>query len=119
MAFAVLLGPTCIDVFLTPLGGIPIRWHGLLIRDFFVLFADVLLGRWHQGGVNQLAASGDKALAQQLRGHPFKQGLCSGTADAVLEGPDGGAIWDVADLSKAAKFLVAQSVQQLKFHLLI
>ncbi len=94
MALAMLPGPGRIQVLLPPLGWLPVRRHGFLLDLFLVFLREMLLRRRHQGRVDDLVTTGNVALLQQLPLHAIEQGFRPGFADAVLEGPDRGAVRD-------------------------
>lgn len=119
VALAMLLGPGRIQVFLTALGGRPIRRHGIFLELFLVVLGEVLPGRGYQRGVDDLTASSDEALLEQLRSDAIKDGLGAGFANPVLENPHRGSVRNVGDLAQTTEALVAHPVQQLVFHLFV
>src|SRR5690554_1203639 len=119
MALSVLLGPAGIAILLPPFSGLPVRWHGILIQQLFVTASVMLLGRWHQSSINDLATTGDEALLEQLRRYTIEQGLGTGFTDAIFKVPNRGAIRNIDGLGQPAEALIAHSVQQLVLHLFI
>ena len=119
VALAVFLGPGGVEVLLAPLGGLPAGRHRALLNQRFLAPAVVLLGRRHQGRVNDLTTAGDEALFEQLRRDTVEQRLCAGFADAVLEGPHRGAVGNVRCVRQPAEALVAHAIEQLVLHLLV
>lgn len=79
----------------------------------------MLLGRWHQSSINDLATTGDEALLEQLRRYTIEQGLGTGFTNSILRVLNCSAVWNVDRLGKAAEALVAHTIEQLIFHLLI
>ena len=118
-ALAVFLGPGGVEVLLAPLGRLPAGRHRALPDQFLLAAAGVLRGGRHQGRVDDLPAPGDEALLEQLRRHAVEQRLRARFTDAVLEGPDRGAIGDVRRVRQPAEALVAHAVEQLVLHLLV
>ncbi len=119
VALAVLLGPGGVDVLLAPLGGLPAGRHRALLDQVLLAPAGVLRGRRHQGRVDDLTAARDEAFLEQLRRDAIEQRLRAGFADAILEGPHGGAIGDVRRIGQPAEALVAHAIKQLVLHLLV
>jgi len=119
VALAVLLGPGGIEVLLAPLGGLPVGRHRALLDQGFLNPAGVLRGRRYQGRVDDLTTPRDEAFIEQLRRDAVEQRLRARFADAVLEGPDRGAIGDVRRVRQPAEALVAHAVEQLILHLLV
>lgn len=119
MVLAVLLGPGGVQILLPPRGRGPVRRHGVLCQDFLVVLAEVLLRGGHQGGVDQLAATGDVPMPDQLLLDRFEQGGGTVQADAVLEYPDCVAVGNAGRMGQATKTLVAHPVQQLIFDLFV
>ena len=111
MAFPVLFRPASIGILLLSFGGLPVGWHGFLIQQLFVTASVMLLGRRHQGGINDLATTGDEALLEQLCRHTVEQGLSTGFADAIFKVPNRGAIRNVDRLGQPAEALIAHTVQ--------
>ena len=60
VALAVLLGPGGVEVLLAPLRGLPAGRHGTLLDQGFLAAAVVLLGRRHQGRVDDLGADAER-----------------------------------------------------------
>lgn len=77
----------------------------MLLKDGFLVAADLLLGRGHECGVDDLTAARDIATAQQLSRYPVEQRLGAGFSDPVLEGPNRSAIQDVSRLTQAALYI--------------
>ena len=119
VTLAMLLGPGGIQILLAALGRRPVSGQGVLFDLFLVIPGEVLPGRGHQRGVDDLATPCDKALLEQLRGNTIEDGLGAGFADSVLEGPHCRPIRNVGGLGQTAEALVAHPVQQLVFHLLV
>ena len=119
VALAVLLGPGGVEVFLAPLGGLPTGGHCAVLDQRFLSARVVLFGRGHQGRVDDLPAAGDEAFLEQLRRDAVEQRHSARFTDAVLEGPDRGAIRDVRRVAQPAEALVAHAVEQLVLHLLV
>ena len=118
-ALPVLLGPGSIQVLPSTLGRPPVSGHRPFLALFLVVPAEMLLRCRDQARVNDLTATGDIALAQQLPRDPVKQGLGTRFPNSILEGPDLGPVRNVGRIRQAAKLLVAHPVQQLVLHLLI
>ena len=119
VALAVFLGPGRVEVLLAPLGGLPVGRHRALPDQFLLAPAGVLRGRRYQRGVDDLPAARDEAFLEQLRRDAVEQRLRARFADAILEGPDRGAIGDVRRIRQPAEALVAHAVEQLVLHLLV
>ena len=119
VALAVLLGPGRIDVLLAALGRLPVGGHRTVLDQRLLASAVVLLGRRHQGGVDDLTAARDETLLQQLRRDTVKERLGARFTDPVLEGPHRGAVRHVGRVRQSAEALVAHAVEQLVLHLLI
>ena len=82
-----LFCPSGIQIFLALLCRCPASRHGLLRKQLCVASAVVLLGRRHQGGINDLAATSDKTFFKQLARDRIQQRLRASVANAVLECP--------------------------------
>ncbi len=67
VVFAMLLSPAGIDILLPTLGRLPIGWQGLLVQQFFIASPVMLLWSGYQGGINDLTATGNEGLLEQLR----------------------------------------------------
>lgn len=119
MALAMFLGPGGIQVLLASLGGFPIRGHGVFLEGLLITLGEVLPGCRYQCGVDDLAAAGNEALLEQLRGHTIEDGFGAGLTNPVLEDPHGGPVRDVGGLGQSAEALVTHAVQQLVFHLFV
>jgi len=90
-----------------------------LINQFSLAARAVLRGRRYQGRVDDLTTPRDEAFLEQLRRDAVEQRLGAGFTDAVLEGPDRGAIGDVRRVRQPAEALVAHAVEQLVLHLFV
>lgn len=66
IGLAVLLGPACIDVFLSPLRGLPVGRHRVLAYEGLFFLVDRLPGRLHDARVNHLAAARHITMDRQL-----------------------------------------------------
>lgn len=119
VALAMLFGPAGIQVFLSALGRCPVGGCRLLLDDLLLLAADLLLGRGDQSRVNDLTATRDVALAQQLVCNTIEQRSGTGFTDAVLERPDRRPVRNIRGMGQPTKALVAHTIQQLVFHLLV
>lgn len=66
------------QVFLTALGRRPVGGHGVHFELFLVILGGVLRRRWDKRGVDALAAAGDEAFLEQLRGDAIEDGRKGG-----------------------------------------
>src|SRR5690606_29116321 len=109
---AVLLGPGGIGVFLAPLGRLPVSRHRAFLDELVLFPAVALLGRGYQRRIDDLAATGDEAVLEQLGRDTIEQDLRAGFADAVLERPHRRSIRNIDRASQPAEALVAHPVKQ-------
>lgn len=79
----------------------------------------VLLARGHKRHANDLADACDKTLIEQLRRYVAEQRFLTDLAYAVPEGPHRRSVWTVRSAGQTTEALVAHTVEQLAFHLLI
>src|SRR5690606_1528027 len=119
VTLAVLLRPGRVDVLLAPLRRLPDGGHRTLLDQRLLASAVVLLGGGYQGGVDDLTATRDETLPEQLRRDTVKERLRARFTDPVLEGPYRGAVRDVGRVRQSAEALVAHPVEQLVLHLLV
>ena len=119
MALAVFLRPGRVGVLLAPLRRLPVGGHRALLDESFLASAVVLPGRRHQRGVDDLTATRDESMLEQLRGDAVEQRLGPCFTDPVLEGPHGGAVGDVRRVRQSAEPFVAHAVEQLVLRLFI
>ena len=119
VALAVLLGPGGVQVLLPPFGRGPLRRHSVLFQDGLIVLAEVLLRGGHQGGVDQLAATGDVTMPDELFLNRFEQGGRTFQTDAVLEHPHRVAVGNAGGMREPTEALVAHPVQELVFDLFV
>ena len=91
-AFAMLLRPGRIQIFLTAFRWAPAGRHGVFFDLFLVISGEMLPGCRHQRGINDLAAPGHMAVLQDLLLDCREQRLGTGYANMVFRAPDGRAI---------------------------
>src|SRR5690606_34956183 len=70
VTLAVLLGPGGIGVFLAPLGRLPVSRHRAFLDELVLFPAVALLGRGYQRRIDDLAATGDEAVLEQMMKNP-------------------------------------------------
>lgn len=119
VALAVLLGVAGVQVLFPTLGSAPVLRSSALIELLSVCFGQVLDGRAHQRGIDDLPAAGDVAMAQQLGIDGLEQRRHPINAQALLPVPQGVAIGHVGAALDQAKALVAHAALQLELHLLV
>lgn len=119
VALAVFLGVRGVQILLPAFGWAPVAGHLALIEQRLLLLGEVLDGRGYQGGVDDLPAAGDVAMAQQLRVCGLKQRRRAINAQALLVVPDGVAIGYVGAVREQAKALEAHAIEQLVLHLFV
>lgn len=119
VTLGMLLCPGGIAIFLPSFGRFPVSRRRTVTNQILLFLAQVLFGRRHEGGVNDLISTDDESLGQQLKVHAIKQSLHHRLPDAVLKFPDLCSIWNVAGLTQRAEALVAHPIQMLAFHLLV
>jgi len=119
VGLAVFLGPGRVNVLLPAFGRFPVCRHRTVLDPLVLLPAVTLLGRRHQGGVDDLAAASNEAPREQLCRHTVEEYLRARLPNPILKRPDGGAVGNVRCRGQTAEALVAHAIEQLILHLLV
>lgn len=110
-----LLGPLGVGVFLPALGWRPVDRRDLLLNELFLFRGHPLAWYGNDAGIDHLATAGDIAVLVELAIDRGKDGFAGVGGDQTsFEGPNRGAIRDLAAVTQADETLKAQAIEQLE-----
>jgi len=113
--FPVIFGPIGICILLPAFRRLPVSGRSLLIDQFTLVAAEILLLRRHYSRINDLSAPGQVAVRAQLDIQPVEEGRLTARANPILKTPHHGAVRNIRRLRRVAKMLKTRLIQLMKF----